>query len=330
MHELVLIFTDLFIAAGAPRPQSAPALPALSTLVSRGQSRTTGDWRRWALQEYACHDTDRVPVAAISRRAATSQVEERDSRSWWVATPVHLEAGLTQVRMGEQLPYLDGEEWDTLANGFNRAFAVDGFSLEAGHASGFISARTMLDASTVDPLRLLGQNVELALPSGPGSAPLRRLLTEVQMWLHDHPLNEKREQRGLPTVNGLWIWGGGVEPAGLRAAKLPHLATELPFLSGLWRLLKGPAAVPAASFAALRTQQIDRAIVALTCMSDTRSPARALDSIEQEWMAPALRAFKVGGLRRVLLHVNDRLFTITRADMYRFWRPRLSWLESVA
>ena len=32
VHELILIFTDLFIAEGAVTPQSVPALPALSAL----------------------------------------------------------------------------------------------------------------------------------------------------------------------------------------------------------------------------------------------------------------------------------------------------------
>jgi len=30
--------------------------------------------------------------------------------------------------------------------------------------------------------------------------------TEIQMFLHTHPINQAREQQGLPEINGLWLW----------------------------------------------------------------------------------------------------------------------------
>ena len=30
--------------------------------------------------------------------------------------------------------------------------------------------------------------------------------------LHQHPVNAERRTRGLPPVNSLWLWGGGVLP----------------------------------------------------------------------------------------------------------------------
>jgi hypothetical protein len=37
-------------------------------------------------------------------------------------------------------------------------------------------------------------------------------MTEMQMMLHEHPVNQSREARGEPAVNGTWFWGGGVMP----------------------------------------------------------------------------------------------------------------------
>lgn len=36
----------------------------------------------------------------------------------------------------------------------------------------------------------------------------RRLLNEIQMLWHTHPVNEQRAQRGLPPINSLWLYGG--------------------------------------------------------------------------------------------------------------------------
>jgi len=39
--------------------------------------------------------------------------------------------------------------------------------------------------------------------------PWRSFLNEVQMTWHNHPVNTRREELGLPPINGLWLYGGG-------------------------------------------------------------------------------------------------------------------------
>jgi hypothetical protein len=330
LHELVLIFADLFIAPGASNSQSVPALPALSTLLARGQARFTGDWRGWVLCEYGGVRAGRLPVAAAARLVTTPELQSA-SRHWWLATPVHLDAGLTEVRMADELPALDLAERDALVSDFNRLFAAQGLQLDAaGGAADFLISSPWNDAATIDPFRLSGQNIEAALPTGPDAAQLRRLMTEVQMWLHDHVVNQRRAWRGQPTVNALWIWGGGGELPVRPAALLPTLATDEPFLVGLWKLWKGPLANPADSFAAMRVERFASTQTVLACVAAARSPAQALETIERDWMRPALSALRRGVLRRVRLHVNDRLFAISRLDSYRFWRARSNWLDAVA
>jgi len=331
VQELVLIFTDLFIAAGASSPQSVPPLPALSALLARGSVHEEADWRRWALRTYAGVQVERVPVAAVSRRAL-SEDPATVVHNAWMATPVHLDAGLTDVHMSEHLPELDQDEQRTLTADFNRQFAADGWQLEFLSAkAALLSTAASLEADTVDPARLLTQSIGAALPSGPGSSQLRRVMTEVQMWLHGHALNEARERRGAPSVNSLWIWGGGVEPAVQPSRNLPHLMSDDAFLLGLWRMLHARSVpAPAASLAALRARESESSVAALSRVGDSHSPAQALEAIERDWTAPALQALKNGDVQRVRLHVNDRLFTTTRRDLLRFWRAPRSWLEQVA
>ncbi|CAM4362945.1 hypothetical protein [Kerstersia similis] len=42
----------------------------------------------------------------------------------------------------------------------------------------------------------------------PALRPWRRVLNEIQMAWHEHPVNEARAARGLVPVNGLWLYGG--------------------------------------------------------------------------------------------------------------------------
>ena len=40
-----------------------------------------------------------------------------------------------------------------------------------------------------------------------------KLLNEMQMFLHQHEVNQGRGRRGLLPINSLWFWGGGERPA---------------------------------------------------------------------------------------------------------------------
>jgi len=56
--------------------------------------------------------------------------------------------------------------------------------------------------------RTAGRPLDSHLPEGPRGAEWRRWLTEAQMLLHEHPLNQQREARGLRPLNALWLAGG--------------------------------------------------------------------------------------------------------------------------
>ena len=45
-------------------------------------------------------------------------------------------------------------------------------------------------------------------PQDPSFKPWRRLLNEIQMLWHTHPVNILRTERGLPPINSLWLYGG--------------------------------------------------------------------------------------------------------------------------
>lgn len=60
----------------------------------------------------------------------------------------------------------------------------------------------------------------------PALRPWRRVLNEIQMAWHEHPVNEARLERGLAPVNGLWLYGGAspwARPPGSRPVLWPEL-----------------------------------------------------------------------------------------------------------
>lgn len=61
-------------------------------------------------------------------------------------------------------------------------------------------------------LSVLGKTANPYLEHTRRLLPWYKLLNEMQMFLHQHPVNQARQQRGLLPINSLWFWGGGARP----------------------------------------------------------------------------------------------------------------------
>ena len=66
-----------------------------------------------------------------------------------------------------------------------------------------------LDLVTAGMSDAMYQNIHEFQPKGKDESRWRSIITEVQMLLHLHPVNQKRMEKGELTVNSLWIWGKG-------------------------------------------------------------------------------------------------------------------------
>jgi hypothetical protein len=247
----------------------------------------------------------------------------------WLATPVRLEARLDHVRMLDRgLPRLAAAERDAWRAEFARAFAP--YMLHDAGPRGFLlTGLAPAAVETVDPARLLDSDIGRAQPAGPAARELRRLASEIEMWMHGSPNNLARERAGLPRLSALWIWGGGA-PEGamppLAATATPlHFHGDDPAFAGLARVLTGapPAPLPG-GFDALRTDP-GRTIVELTPLDG--APGRGLQSLDTQWLAPARSALDGGTLAALDIIANDRWFRIAGRSRWRFWRARKSWLE---
>lgn len=326
MREFTLILTDLYLdreyygdAADWPR------LAALETLLARGDLIDSRDWRAWVCRRIGLPLPPRIPVAAIARAAHRSDVA--DDGQWWLAQCVHLQAGVDRVYSSAATPVLSVEEWRELERGFDAAFSTAGFRLVDGSgAQAFVLSIPDLDADTIDPARVRGADILQALPRGTAAPTLKRLMTEIQMWLHDHPVNIARQDRGAATVNGLWIWGGGRSPREIPARPLPALRSDDGFLRGLWRI-GGAADEPVPhSFQALDLDRDEAMIVALAAAPGPRESAgQALSNLEREWFRPALAALQRGRIACLQAHLNDRFLSLTRRGSWRWWRRSRPW-----
>jgi hypothetical protein len=104
--------------------------------------------------------------------------------------------------------------------------------------------------------RASGRNIDLWLPRGPSARAWRRLMNEVQMLWHTHPINAEREAAGLKPVNALWLEGvvpDGLPPAFDLVASADPVLVGLAYASGTQRL---PSVIDAALPSFARDQNV--------------------------------------------------------------------------
>jgi len=173
--------------------------------------------------------------------------------------------------------------------------------------------------TTTEPARIVGGSVADALPQGPGAATLRRLGAEIEMWLHEHPVNAARARRDELSISTLWLWGGGAPLAPrCTSGPLPRAFGSDSYLRGLWQLCGGEAqSLP---------QQLD-APYAESVVLVAESGRMSLEEVDRRFIAPAVEHLQRRAFERVSILANDRLLALSPGGRRKFWRRARPTLE---
>ena len=300
-----------------------PVLESLAWLGGRGHLRTaTGvAWRDWLLEPLG--GTVPLQAAPAGPALATRHGQPVDGAgSWCVAHPVHLAAGLDHVRMGAlEAAQPDTEEAAALAATVNAHFGAEGPAAMAFIGDAWLLRfNAVVECATQPPDAVVGHDVHDAMPSGRDGARVRSLMNEIQMLLHEHPVNARRERARQRPINGWWLWGFGVR------AQVPLAPTHGWSLRGddAWlRSLWAESGAPEASAPQGNT---------LLTMSrpPAAEPAQALALIDAGLLRSLATRVRNGEFVRLELLAGDRELTITPAARWAFWRRPSDvsgWLE---
>jgi hypothetical protein len=133
---------------------------------------------------------------------------------WLCATPVHLAAQRNALVLTDPATLaMSAAESAALTATLAAHLRDENITLHAPQAERWYLRCDQPPSMTTTTLSAAtGSDVRLLLPQGPDSARWHRILTEMQMLLHAHPVNEARESGGRLPVNSVWLWGGGTLP----------------------------------------------------------------------------------------------------------------------
>lgn len=336
------------IAAAAFNADAKPAGAALDSAVSVAVPARTVD-------STAPNATPTSAVAA-GFGAGANKVPLRSSV--WIATPLHLIAGLTSLHLDRRsILRLPQAELESFASDFRSAFSDSKSHFKPMSSGDFlISGLNAPRVITTEPARALVSDVGESLPKGADAHVLKRFGAELEMWLHQHPVNHARRRRGQPPVNTLWMWGGAGSAAAAELARDTgriKLATAVlsshdahdaeadlafgsdAYLAGLWHLHGGHSRpLPDQLAEVFGYPRAHRAILVadVGTMLHTNSHWTVFDALadlDRRFVSPALAALRRGEVDSVLLVANDRRVLVRRNDRLKLWRRSQPGIEGL-
>jgi hypothetical protein len=310
MH-LTLITADLL----PPLRFAAPvATPNLNVLLSRAAITTDVGA---ALEDAVLAAFDNNDgIASITARVDMPT----ENGIWLRADPVHLAVSRDNIQLYDShvlKPTLD--EMTQIAATLNHHFAQDGLHFIFPDAARGYLRVAVDDMPETTPLwQMGGANVFEHLPRQNNChTNWRRVTNEIQMLLHDNPVNVARELRRQYPINGLWLWGGIGDKGAAQinaTTKYDHLVGRLALARGLANL-NNMTTSPLPEKFSLPTQQNTLVVLhAPTREIRAMSPYDwqiAVNNIDHHWIAPAFAAFDQKQLTTLTVIVANESKTLT-------------------
>ena len=290
----------------------------------------------------AADDTPRPLCADWPAAAITALVdcEAPTGRTgpWLRADPVHLRPDVADLVLFDAADAgISSEEARALAETVNGALRPGGPLIDAAHPHRWYVALEAPARMATTPLSLAaGAGISAAMPLGPDAPRWRRWMNEVQMALHDCPVNAERERRGAAPINSVWLWGGGSLPP-VSGAPAPfvrawsddalvrglarHAGVECGALPGGGASLSDGAWLGSAPRPGAHLITFD-ALYRAARRSDLDGWRAGLARFSASWAKPLLDALDRGRVARVSIHdERGHRFVATRWGRFR-WRRR--------
>lgn len=258
-----------------------------------------------------------LPTEGLAALRFWGQTGER-SRAWMAAAdPVYLEPHLnhlslhalseddiTHANVRDIFDYLQ----KTFGDNERYAFARLGRLV-------YLRGDVPIATARVSPVAVDGLPPDDFMPAGDAAAAHDLLLSELQMALHDHEVNQQRVAGGKRPVNSIWLWGGGNAPETVARA-IPPLFADDPLFRGYWASCDGAIDRWKVNFDQILNKAPDGFVAVAPGEIDPANPEPMEACLED-----LQGILKRGDLRKLTLMFRDGLdIEIGKSDAIRFWR----------
>ena len=310
--------------------------PGLMTMLARG-SHEQGEpinLEDWLCRMFIADDAVPCPAASLTLLADGGNP---GSDVWYRVDPVHLRIQRDELVLADnETLAITAEEATSLTDSLNSHFREDGLVFQAVRPNRwYMKLEQPWELQTHSLPSVTGRNINSFLPHGPDGLRWHQIANEIQMLLHDHPVNEARETTDEIAINSVWLWGEGSLPKKFHSP-YGSMWSDMPLVHGLAMASNTPwAALPDNGNAWLG--EISSEGTHLLTLEQLRGASQygdyygwqdALTKLDEKWFSPLLAGLRQGSISQLVIHVTDckryHCFKIARSDLWKFWRQAKS------
>ena len=334
--NLTLLIPHLFWPdASQPEIYHDLLTPSLETLLSKSSStqHPSQEMEIWLCKAFnIAQQQNNWPIAPIMLQIDGSDLVKTSKDFWMRADPVHLRIEQNHIMLADSQAFqISKEEAEQIAQDLNHNLSHQyGFSLLPLRPDRwYIRTSRAPEIQTYTLGQVTCMNINNFLPTGSESVIWHKIFNEIQMLLHDHPVNQARESRGELTINSVWFWGGGDMPKSIQSS-YTHIWSDhdlpraLAFASNT-----NFSQLPTNADKWLQTEIAGNHLIILDTLlgkakyKNAYSWHETLKNLEEEWFFPLLRALKKGKIDQLIITAlnepSSQDFIIKRSSLWKFW-----------
>ncbi len=328
MHSITLIIPGLLLPPTAISTKDLPDCKNLQRLLSRADSNQLQQGAcSYLFSQFGYADHASPPYAALSYLADSGETRSHVMR----ADPVHLSASREgMVLLDNTMLRLQADEAKSLAAVIQPLLNEMSAELVVKHAARwYLLCEQLPPISTWSLMQVVGRDISNKLPAGQEQTRWRQLFNEIQMLLHETPVNQARERRGHLPVNSLWFWGEGELTSSVSCAYDVCVSND-PVVQGLARQQQIPVQVMPQDANELLDQLknyrnaliVDERARYFRAYEDAVGWLDYIAGLEQDWIQPLQQALLGNHVKELRLVTGNYEFICHRRQLLRFWRRR--------
>ena len=310
-------------------------MPSLEALLSKSTSlqNPSQEIEMWLCQAFNVEKQScNWPIAPIMLHIDGQDLIKTNKDFWIRADPVHLRIEQNHLMLADSQAFqISKEEAEQIVQDLNRDLGqqYDLCLLPLCPDRWYIQTSRALQMHTYTLGQVTCMNINNFLPTGNDSGIWIKLFNEIQMLLHNHPINRVRESHGELAINSIWFWGAGNMPQTIQSPYTHiwsnHDLTRALALASNTNYFKLPDNADDWLQAKIEGNHL---IILETLLNkakyrNTYSWRENIMNLDKKWFAPLHKALKEGKIDKLTItSLSENLsqdFVISRLNLLKFW-----------
>ncbi|MSR14341.1 MAG: hypothetical protein EXR86_07215 [Gammaproteobacteria bacterium] len=324
MSHAAVFLPDLSITDARTLADRSVEYPLLASLLGCAELFPHSEPLEYTLCKYF----GSISPFPLAYYTALHDLAERSGNSDLVrGDPVHLHADPNKVLLlGPEQLDLTLAEADALLAHLQREFPANAWQRGASPLRWYLQRPPTVLADGPPTQWISGRSLTPFIPSDPEHRDLRRWLNDIQMTLHDHPVNQARAARGARPINGVWMFGEGSVPSA-STAYVYGVGNDV-LLAGLSKCHQVPHAYAPTPRAALSASG-SRDLILMTGtgfgVANSNHPTVTTQATNDSWLPALLKALRLRRLERLNFYTATHVARLTWSSSWRVWRKPISF-----